>query len=251
MTSLLFPAGATALLVVIEFAVRRLRGRGLSSVPQAAVWAAVLSTILWTGVERLNVARPLWTNLGWPTEEFARYLAQGWLHATVLPSLLLLTDLFGGFPLRAPVERPRRWGSAGAAAGVAVVGAALFDRIPGPAELWLPLGLIGIWAAADGWSLARGAPSVIGSSAPQFSAIEGAAIIWGLSAAALSHASAAALSAERYWTAGDGWAVSTAVYALAGVAVLAAYRAATTIFGLPAYPEEDPAEDPIKTLGLS
>lgn len=82
---------------------------------RALLWAGWLSLFFWSGFEWWNLRHPVWSYLGWPVAEPLRYAALGWLHAAVLPLVLLLAALLGrgakeadGDPHQPPVWEPHQ-----------------------------------------------------------------------------------------------------------------------------------------------
>lgn len=62
--------------------------------PEAAVWALVVSTFGWAGIDYLNVYFPVWTLLGFSFNPLAREAALGLLGAPAVPVVLLVASLF-------------------------------------------------------------------------------------------------------------------------------------------------------------
>ena len=254
------PAAAVFLLIALDPLSRRLRGRSLSLRPSAAVWAVVLSTVVWTGVERLNDAHTVWTNLGWTTQELLRYALQGCLHATVVPTLLIVVELLGGFPDEARRSLPQNANEIAGAGALLLTLALLPDLAaqlssgliaipspPGPPLLWFLAGLLGLWLAADGANLAAGDRSLLNASPRARLAVLGGGLAWAASVEALSRFTLE----ERLWIAPGGLPVSLAVLGLlAAPAVLATYRALARFAGVPAYPREDEDKAGLNTLNL-
>ncbi len=244
---MLFPLAAMVLVVVADIAARRLRGRSLRSTPQAAVWAAVLSILLWTGLEGLNQRLPVWTYLGWPRDELPRYVALGCLHATVLPALLALGELFGAFR-GSTLKSPRRTLGGFAACGGLLLVAAAARGLVGSAELGFGAGCFGLWLWADGLNAAAGGASLLTAPFRVIAANMAAGLVWaGWTAAASSLG-----SAERFWI--GEWPTVGGVLVMglpAAAALLAGYRLAGRLLGLPVYPADSAEEGAVKTLGLS
>ena len=94
----------------------------------SAVWASVISTFGWVGIDYLNLYFPVWTLLGFSFNPLLREAAVGLLGATVVPTVLVVASLVAA-------ESPGSDRLPALAAGAAVWAAfdTLWSRI-GPAE---------------------------------------------------------------------------------------------------------------------
>lgn len=80
-----------------------------------AVWALVISTFGWTGIDYLNSYFPVWTLLGFSFNPLAREVAVGLLGAAVVPTVLAVASLLSP-DLTGPAPREARgaWRISGA-----------------------------------------------------------------------------------------------------------------------------------------
>lgn len=74
----------------------------LAEHPESAVWAIVISTFVWVGIEQLNEHFPVWTPIGFPFNPLAREVAVGLLGAPVVPTVLSVASLAAPHSIAAP-----------------------------------------------------------------------------------------------------------------------------------------------------
>ena len=80
-----------------------------------AVWALVISTFGWTGIDYLNSYFPVWTLLGFSFNPLAREVAVGLLGAAVVPTVLAVASLLSpDLTCPAPREASGAWRIVGA-----------------------------------------------------------------------------------------------------------------------------------------
>ena len=95
----------------------------LGNQPEAAVWALVISTFGWAGIDYLNEYFPTWTLLGFSFNPLVREISVGLLGTPVVPTVLAVASLLG----------PARWLALAAGAVTWAAFDALWSQI-GPAE---------------------------------------------------------------------------------------------------------------------
>jgi hypothetical protein len=78
--------------------------------PEAAVWALVISTFGWAGIDYLNEYFPTWTMLGFSFNPLVREVTVGLLGAPVVPMVLAVASLFSpDSTCPAPQEAATPW----------------------------------------------------------------------------------------------------------------------------------------------
>ena len=66
--------------------------------PEAVVWALVISTFGWAGIDYLNLYFPVWTLLGFSFNPLVREVSVGLLGAAVVPTVLVVASLAAAKP---------------------------------------------------------------------------------------------------------------------------------------------------------
>ncbi|MBI1354856.1 MAG: hypothetical protein GC160_10955 [Acidobacteria bacterium] len=222
--TLLQPLAGSFFVLLADGLLKRRRGRSpFASEPQAAVWMAILSIFLWTGVEALNAERGLWAYVGWPSSELLRYAALGWFFATILPAMALMAEWIAGDAAWRDRREPSRLGTA---VGLALYGAAGWAPLPADDARLLAGGVLALY-------LIGGGPA---QSARRTAAWAAAGWIWILATQALDPVA----QGQRILVHPEGFpAILWPAATLLGPALGGLYQRAAQAAGQPAWPSRE------------